>query len=211
MTALRSGDAVGSSWLYAGNTEHLAVLVRVTPASVGDEVDSDKPSSAVNQQERPGIEQWVVGFTDGEGCFSISVVRNRVCRLGWQVQHEFSITQLVPSRSALELILEFFGCGSIIENRRQDDHRHDLARFSVKRRSDLVETIVPFFEQRTLITAKQHDFAMFSDVIDMMAKVEHLTQDGLRLTAMTTERMNRQQRSQFLESSEAIRQPAHLR
>jgi hypothetical protein len=40
---------------------------------------------------------------------------------------------------------------------------------------------------------------------------EHLTEGGLRLIAMITERMNRQQRSQFLESSEAIRQPAHVR
>ena len=174
-------------------------------------MSSENPFSADNQQERPGIEQWVVGFTDGEGCFSISVVRNRGCRLGWQVQHEFSVTQLAPSTPALELVREFFGCGKIIVNRRHDDHRHDLARFSVKRRSDLAETIVPFFEQHPLITAKQHDFELFSDVIVKMMAGEHLTRGGLRLIATITERMNRQQRSQFLESSEAIRQPAHIR
>ena len=27
---------------------------------------SDNPSGAGNQQERPGLEQWVVGFVDGE-------------------------------------------------------------------------------------------------------------------------------------------------
>jgi hypothetical protein len=42
-----------------------------------------------------------------------------VCRLGWQVQHEYSVTQTERSRKALELIQEFFGCGSIIPNRRQ--------------------------------------------------------------------------------------------
>jgi LAGLIDADG endonuclease len=46
----------------------------------------------------------VVGFVDGEGCFSISVVRNTGCLLGWQVQHEFSVTQAAPSRHALELV-----------------------------------------------------------------------------------------------------------
>ena len=65
---------------------------------------SDNPSGAGNQQERPGLEQWVVGFVDGEGCFSISVVRNPGCLLGWQVQHEFSVTQAAPSRPALELL-----------------------------------------------------------------------------------------------------------
>jgi hypothetical protein len=81
---------------------------------------SDNPSGAGNQQERPGIEQWIVGFVDGEGCFSISVVRNPVCRLGWQVQHEFSVTQAASSRPALELLVKEFGCGRLIENRRTD-------------------------------------------------------------------------------------------
>jgi hypothetical protein len=44
-------------------------------------VGSENPSGADNQQERPGIEQWAVGFVDGEGCFSIAVVRN--ADVGW--------------------------------------------------------------------------------------------------------------------------------
>lgn len=100
-------------------------------------MNGDNPSGAVNQQERPGFEQWVVGFVDGEGCFSISVVRNPGLRLGWQVQHEFSVTQAAPSRTALEEHIEFFGCGSIIENSRRDNHRYRLMRYAVKRRSNL--------------------------------------------------------------------------
>ncbi len=62
---------------------------------------SEKPPGADNQQERSGIAQWAVGFVDGEGCFAISVVRNSVCALGWQVQHEFAVTQAASSRPAL--------------------------------------------------------------------------------------------------------------
>jgi hypothetical protein len=105
-------------------------------------VSSDNPSGAGNQQERPGIEQWIVGFVDGEGCFSISVVRNPGCRLGWQVQHEFSVTQAASSRSALELFIEEFECGHVIENPRRGDHHELLLRFSVKRRADLVSTVI---------------------------------------------------------------------
>jgi hypothetical protein len=107
---------------------------------------SNKPRGADNQQERPGIEQWVVGFTDGEGCFAISVVRNDTCRLGWQVQHEYSVTQSASSRPALELSQEFFGVGHLIRNSRHDDHRDALWRFSVKRRSDLATLIIPFLK-----------------------------------------------------------------
>ncbi len=115
-------------------------------------MDSDNPTGAVNQQERPGFEQWVVGFVDGEGCFSISVVKNAGCRLGWQVQHEFSVTQAAPSRAVLEDLIEFFGRGSIIENNRRDNHRDRLMRYAVKRRSDLVHVIIPYFEDHPLRT-----------------------------------------------------------
>jgi hypothetical protein len=170
-------------------------------------VESQNPSGADNQQERPGVEQWAVGFVDGEGCFSISVVRNPSCKLGWQVQHEFSVTQAASSRPALELLVEVFGCGKVIENTRHDNHREPLLRFSVKRRSDLVATVVPFFEERPLRTAKQSDFVLFADVLRSMEEAAHRTSEGLAAIARITEQMNRRQRSRFLESSEAIRQP----
>ena len=48
---------------------------------------SDNAPGAGNQQERPDIAQWVVGFVDGEGCFvSVPIFRNPTCRLGWQAQ-----------------------------------------------------------------------------------------------------------------------------
>jgi LAGLIDADG endonuclease len=174
-------------------------------------MDSENPSGAVNQQERPGIEQWIVGFVDGEGCFSISVVRNAGCRLGWQVQHEFSVTQAATSLPALELLIKEFGCGTIIESTRHDNHRDALLRFSVKRRSHLVDVVVPFFEEHPLRTAKRLDFERFAFVLQLMGVGAHLTEQGLRVIARETELMNRRQRSRYLESSEAIRQPTHLR
>ena len=179
----------------------------VTPLGEHVAVGSDNPTGAANQQERPGAEQWVVGFVDGEGCFSISVVRNPGCRLGWQVQHEFAVTQAAPSRAALELLVEVFGCGVVIEQHRTDNHRQPLLRFSVKRREQLVASVVPFFERNPLRTAKCADFEKFAQVLQLMQEGAHLEKDGLSVIASITESMNRRQRSRFLESSEAIRQP----
>jgi hypothetical protein len=162
---------------------------------------------ADNQQERPGFEQWAVGFVDGEGCFSISVVRNRSARLGWQVQHEFAVAQAAPSRRALEELGRLFGCGRIIEQHRKDNHRDALLRYSVKARKDLVERIIPFFEANPLVTNKRSDFEKFKSVITMMLSGAHLEPDGLAAIASITETMNRRGRSRYLESSEAIRRP----
>ena len=122
-----------------------------------------------------------------------------------------SVTQAASSRTALELLIEYFGCGTIIENNRYDDHRELLLRFSVKRREDLMEIVVPFFEQHPLRTAKSTDFERFVLVLHMMQTGRHLKKDGLREIALITEQMNRRRRSRYLESSEAIRQPPRLR
>lgn len=208
MAAPCSGDADRWSWLYAGNTEYPAVLVHVTGSEYLVYMSSENPSGAVNQQERPGFEQWIVGFVDGEGCFSISVVRNATTALGWQVQHEFVVTQSAHSIDVLEGLKKFFECGFVYENERHDNHRLPLARFFVRRRLDLRERIVPFFEDNPLITAKRNDFELFRTVLDMMYAGEHLRHEGLTAIAGITENMNRKQRSRFLESSEAIRQPS---
>lgn len=171
-------------------------------------MSSENPSGAVNQQERPGFEQWIVGFVDGEGCFSISLVRNRTAKLGWQVQHEFVVSQSAHSTDTLEMLHSYFGCGYVYENERHDNHHWPLARYVVRRRDDLRARIIPFFEDHPLITAKRHDFELFREVLDMMTAKQHLQVEGLTAIASITERMNRKQRSRFLESSEAIRQPS---
>jgi hypothetical protein len=168
-------------------------------------MSSDNPSGADNQQERPRIAEWIAGFTDGEGCFSISVVRNEGCRLGWQVQHEFAITQSSGSMAALEAIRSHLGCGRIIVSHRADNHREPLARYSVKRRSDVIDLIIPFFEAHPLMTAKRNDFELFREAMEIVSSGRHLEVNGLSEIASLTERMNRKQRSRFLESSEAIR------
>ena len=97
-------------------------------------VDGDNATGADDQQERSdSVAWWVVGFVDGEGCFAASVVRNTTCRLGWQVQREFSVTQGERSLAALTLLKRFFRCGTIIRNERHDNHREAVYRFSVRR------------------------------------------------------------------------------
>ena len=60
---------------------------------------SDNLVGAENQQERLIRTGWVIGFVDGEGCFSIGFVRqpNRAARkgyvAGYQVFHRFVVAQ----------------------------------------------------------------------------------------------------------------------
>ena len=111
---------------------------------------SDNVSGADNQQERPETIGWVVGFVDGEGCFSIAIQRCRMVKLGWQVFPEFVVTQGAKSLAALETLQQFFGCGRIHINRRYDNHKENLYRYCVRAVADLRNRIVPFFSRASV-------------------------------------------------------------
>ena len=167
---------------------------------------SDNALGAGNQQERLKTVGWIVGFVDGEGCFSVAIQRCRVVKLGWQVFPEFVVTQGAKSLSALELLQRFFGCGRIHVNRRHDNHKEDLYRYCVRPVADLRERIIPFFRSNPLKTAKQRDFLLFAQVLDLMKIRRHLSLSGLREIAAVVQQINRQKYPKFLESSETTRQ-----
>lgn len=121
---------------------------------------SDNVVSADNQQERLNP-WWIVGFVDGEGCFSVSTFKNSTCKSGYQTLFEFVVTQGEKSRSALEAIKIYFGYGNIYVNRRYDNHKYNLLRYCVRRQEDLRNKIVPFFRKYRLQTTKLQQFEKF--------------------------------------------------
>lgn len=159
---------------------------------------SENDLSRDNQQERLRIENWIVGFVDGEGCFSVSIFKNRTTSSGWQVLPEFVVTQGAKSVSVLIEMQNFFKCGRVFVNRRHDNHREDVYRYCVRAIKDLRETIIPFFDANPLRTAKRRDYEFFKKSIQLMSQKTHHTEKGIDQL--------RNLKSQFLESSETIRQ-----
>ena len=155
-------------------------------------------SGAENQQERLIQLGWVIGFVDGEGCFSIGFVRQpdramrRGYKTGYQVSHEFVVTQGERSAQCLHELVRFFGVGAVLANRRHDNHREHRLRYAVRRRADLINAIIPFFERHPMRSAKQGDFEKFAQCVRMIARGAHRTDDGLADIAEIVETMNRQ-------------------
>ena len=156
-----------------------------------DYISSDNKSCADNQQGR--LDPWyIVGFVDGEGCFSISIFKNSTTRLGYQVFPEFVVTQGAKSSSVLDDIQSFFGCGKIYENRRTDNHKENLHRYCVRSVKDIRSNVIPFFDQYQLKTNKRFDFQTFCLAIDLIEQGEHLNPDGLERLRSLASTMNRQ-------------------
>jgi hypothetical protein len=155
-------------------------------------------SSADNQQERLKTTGWVVGFVDGEGCFSVSINRSPATKLGWQVVPEFVVTQGEKSLVSLQTLQDFFECGNIFVNHRSDNHKEHLYRYCVRALDDLRTKIVPFFWENPLRTSKHEDFKKFVQVLDLMEQGCHLTEEGIAEIAKIAETMNRKKPSRFL-------------
>ena len=151
-----------------------------------------------NQQERLIDPGWVVGFVDGEGCFSCSIYRNHKMTLKWQVRLAFDVVQSESSRDVLEDLQRFFGCGKVYINRRRDNHKEDLLRFNVYRFEDLRTKIVPFFLKNPLRTTKRRNFEKFARIIELMELRRHMSVDGIIEIAEIQQTMNHRKPSEAL-------------
>lgn len=109
--------------------------------------------SADNQQERLNAE-WIVGFVDGEGCFSVSINKLPKMSLGLQVLPEFRIVQHQRDRQVLYKLREYFGFGNVVIN------HGDRMEYRVRGLDNLKE-IIKFFNKNPLRTLKQKIFKSF--------------------------------------------------
>lgn len=163
-------------------------------------LSSKNVSRADYQQERLIKIGWIVGFVDGEGCFSIHFVRQqdkqektrfrKGYKTGYQIAHGFAVVQGEKSLESLKKLKEHFNVGDIYINRRRDDHKENLYRYSVTKREDLVRVIIPFFQKHPLQTSKKDDFKLFAKCVKLMVANRHLTQEGAIKIAMICEKMN---------------------
>ena len=117
--------------------------------------------------------QWIVGFTDGEGCFHIGINKNKTMKLGYQVLPEFTVVQHERDIQILYALKDYFKTGVVRSN------NEERMCYRVRDRKALMENIVPFFEKHSLKTKKKLDFIKFRTVLLMMERQEHLTQQGL--------------------------------
>lgn len=139
---------------------------------------SNNVTNAENQQERLDP-WWIVGFVDGEGCFSISTFKNHTCSSGYQTLFEFVITQGESSRTAMEAIKTYFGCGHIYINKRYDNHKEHLLRYCVRKQKDLKEVIIPFFQKYQLRSNKRKQFEVFRSRLIGLESPETIRQNSV--------------------------------
>ena len=127
--------------------------------------------------------RWLTGFADGEGSFSLSIVRSKINKIDWAVRPRFQITQHAKDWTQLEAVKKYLGVGRISKE------RSESLQFRVASLKEL-EAVINHFDQYPLITQKSADFELWKRVIGLMKSQEHLTPDGLRKIVALKASMN---------------------
>ena len=151
---------------------------------------------ADNQQERLD-NNWIVGFTDGEGCFHVAINRQPKMTSGWQVLPEFRIVQHKRDLDVLKQIQKHLDLGHVVRNH---GDRFELRIRGLKN----LQNLISFFKRYPLQTIKKQSFEKFAEVISMIERKEHLSKEGLDKIAHISSNMNRKVKPVYLESSETL-------
>ncbi len=127
------------------------------------------------QLRRPIHPEWITGFIDGEGCFSIGFSKRTNLRAGIEARPSFAVGQDMSSRPAMEELCQYFQ--SPLTQLRIDKH---IVKYETRSLKHLREVVVPHFEKHPLRSYKAEDFLKFKRVVELMTKGRHLDKDGMR-------------------------------
>lgn len=130
------------------------------------------------------LDPWfVTGFTDGEGCFRIKLIKNETYKLGSYVSPAFQITLHRKDLNLLESLRLFWGVGKIAIDK-------ESCQYYVNSINDLVK-IINHFNSYPLMTKKLVDFQLFQQAVTLIMNKKHLTSEGLKEIVKIKDYMNR--------------------
>ena len=127
---------------------------------------------------------WLSGFVEAEGCFSVVIFKNKTSKLGEAVKLSFILTQSIRDESLMKSLIEYLGCGNT-----NLDYTGTI-NFKVTNFSSIKNIIIPFFAKYHLKGNKNLDLSDFSEITRLMVNKSHLTLDGLNKIKQIRNKMN---------------------
>ena len=119
---------------------------------------------------------FISGFSDAEGSFVVTILKNPRYKIGWNVQARFQIKLHEVDRALLLLIQNYFDNVGYIS--KLNDKL--TVEFRVSDITSLKNLIIPHFEKYRLITNKHKYFILFKQIVSLMSKNQHTTLEGLK-------------------------------
>ncbi len=155
-----------------------------------NKIDMNKTNEGILAKfkgKRKLLNYYLSGFVDGEGSFSVSIIRHPTQKIGWMINPCFQVYQHEKHRYLLELFQEIFGTGKIYRK----SGIHPVLNFSIDSRRNLIEKVIPFFDRYPLIV-KESTYKIFKEIVLALEKKEHFTEEGFKKIVTLAYSMNQQ-------------------
>lgn len=146
-------------------------LTEILSANFPDTIPVNRPLSRVSDCLNYN---WLLGFIEGEGCFFVSLSTNSLKTKSY-VNLLFKITQHKRDIELIKRIANFLDCGFIIEQ-----PNVSTVSLNCKKTSDILNKIIPFFDNYPLIGNKRLDYEDFYKIAILIKNNSHLTEQGLK-------------------------------
>lgn len=137
-------------------------------------------------------EAYIVGITDGEGCFFVNVSKSSAYKSGWQVQLHFHLKLRAEDVEILWKIRNTLECGNVYFQKEKRANHTQCYRYTVSAFRDIEQHIIPFFKAHPLQTvSKQRSFSSFCKIASLVAQGAHRTKEGIETIRALKEGMNK--------------------
>ena len=131
------------------------------------------------------LNEYISGFSDGEGCFSVSFSKRDKFLIGWETKPSFCVGQNHDRAEVLFLMQKKFECGFM-----RRDMKDKTLKYEVRSLNDLLAKVIPHFERYPLMSGKAKDFKLFKRICILMEKRRHTTLNGLKEITRLAFQMN---------------------
>ena len=143
----------------------------------------DKPKTLVPLTIDPN---WLIGFTDGEGCFNIHITSSKTHVIGVQVKVRFILTQHSRDIDLMQKLVQILGCGGLS----QYSGEKPAINLVVSKFADINTKIISLIKKYPLQSSKRLEFGDFCLVVEQMINKAQLTKEGLEKIKEIKARMN---------------------
>ncbi len=124
---------------------------------------------------------YVCGFIDGEGSFSISIGKHKTLKRGFEVRPEFEIELRKDDQEILERILITIGVGRIYDCQYDRYGWYPHSKYKITSIWDMKEFLFPFLDTNPLQAKKGKSYVLFKEIVLMLCEKKHLSDEGFNL------------------------------
>ena len=133
---------------------------------------------------------YIVGLTDGEGCFYVHARRSRTNSKKPRVDTHFYIKLHEADRILLEKVRQTLECGAVYRQTETRNNHSVCYRFEINAQQDIHRKLIPFFEKHPLQSQKARDFEIFREVAAIVKRKEHKVLEGFEKVLALKQQMN---------------------